>query len=131
MIHPHNTRFFRRSLWLGIGAGLGLWIGRSAILPAAIRYAHLSAISGHSPAYAALGWTYGSGVRPISVIFDIELTGGAQGSVTADGEALEAEVPLIGAAEPGPYHITISATYRILGFVYNTAYRFEGDTGRA
>lgn len=127
----HNTRLFRRSLWLGIGAGLGLWLGRSAILPAAIHHAHIGTISGHRPAYAMLGWTYGPGARPISVIFDIALPGDTHGSLTADGEALEAEVPLIGAAEPGPYQITASATYRILGIVYRAAYRFAGDTGRA
>lgn len=128
---PRDTRLFRRSLWLGIGAGLGLWLGRSAILPAAIHHAHISTISGHQPVYAMVGWTYGPGARPISVIFDIELAGGAYGSVTADGEALEAEVPVIGAGDPGLYRITASATYRILGIVRTIVYRFEGDTGRA
>lgn len=128
---PLDTRHFRRGLWLGIGAGLSLWLGRTAILPAAIHHGHLGTISGHRPTYALIGWTYGAGARPLSVIFDIELSGGAQGSVTTDGEALEAEVPLIGAAEPGPYRITASATYRILGFVRTIAYRFAGDTGRA
>jgi hypothetical protein len=116
----------RRGLVLGVWAGLALWMARATLLPAAVRNARLSGLSGAGPVYAELSWTFGAGARPISVIFDIELPQGAAGSVTTDGEALEAEVPLIGAPAPGPYALTASATYRILGLPRTVVYRFSG-----
>lgn len=117
----------QRGLLLAAWAGLGIWIGRSALIPARVRDARLSGLSGTGPVYADLAWTFGAGARPVSVIFDIELPGGASGSVTTDGEALEAEVPLIGKPATGRYTLTASATYRILGLPRTLVYRFEGE----
>jgi hypothetical protein len=55
--------------------------------------------------------------------------GPAAGSATTDGETLETEIPL--AASPaGPYRITISATYRILGVARTVVTVVEGEWAR-
>jgi hypothetical protein len=121
-----DRELLRRGVLLGLWVSVGIWLGRATLLPAPVRNARLSGLSGAKPLYAMLVWTFGGGLRPASIIFDIEVAGGASGSVTTDGEALEAEVPLIGAGEAGPYTLTASATYRILGFPRTIIYRFAG-----
>jgi hypothetical protein len=101
-----------------------VWLVRSAVLPAALRAPRLAEVSGFGPFYAGLSWGYGPGARPVSVIFDLE-AGGASGSVTTDGEALEAEIPL-GVFPRGPYSLTASATYRLLGFAHTVVTRTSG-----
>jgi hypothetical protein len=81
-------------------------------------------VSGAGPYYVLISWGYGTGARPASIIFDLELDGDA-GSVTTDGEALEAEIPL-GRAVSGPYRLTVSATYRILGAARTVVTHAEG-----
>lgn len=100
----------------------GLWLAGAALLPARVRRARLTAISGPGPFYATIAWSYGPGARPISIILDVEL-GESYGSATTDGEALEAEIPL-SAVPNGPCRITASATYRLLGFPYTQVRRF-------
>lgn len=112
-----GTRLWRIALLAG-----GLWLAGAALLPGRVRHARLTAISGPGPFYATIAWSYGPGARPISVIFDVEL-GDSCGSVTTDGEALEAEIPL-STAPNGPCHITASATYRLLGFPCTHVRRF-------
>ncbi len=118
----------RRRLWYAALLGGALWLARVSLLPAPIRGARLSGVSGAGPFYAQLSWTYGIGARPISIIFDLE-AGPAAGSATTDGETLETEIPL--AASPaGPYRITISATYRILGVARTVVTVVEGEWAR-
>ncbi|MCS6881631.1 MAG: hypothetical protein RMK84_09140 [Oscillochloridaceae bacterium] len=111
--------------WLWRAALLigGLWLAGATLLPGRVRQARLAAISGPGPFYATITWSYGLGVRPISIIFDLQL-GDSYGSATTDGEALEAEIPL-SAAPNGPCRITASATYRLFGFPYTQVRRFE------
>ncbi len=114
----------RRRLWLAAWLGGALWLARVALVPAPLRGARLTGLSGMGPYYALIGWSYGIGARPVSVIFDLE-AGAAAGSLTTDGDALEAEIPL-GAAPSGPYSLTVSATYRILGAARTRVTRVEG-----
>jgi len=115
-------------LWrMALLAG-GLWLAVTTLLPARVRQARLTAISGPGPFYATIAWSYGLGARPISVIFDLDL-GDSYGSATTDGEALEAEIPL-SAAPNGPWRITASATYRLLGAAYTQVRRFEAPERR-
>jgi len=127
MTHDLDRERLRRGATIALWAGAAVWLWRTALAPAPVRNARLSGLSGGAPAYAELVWTFGGGLRPTSVIFDIELAGGASGSVTTDGEALEAEVPLIGVAGGGRYTLTASATYRLIGFPRTIVYRFEGE----
>jgi hypothetical protein len=119
----------RRRLWYAAWLGGALWLARVSLVPAPIRGARLISISGAGPHYALISWGYGVGARPLSIIFDLEL-GPAAGSATTDGEALEAEIPLgaPGDSPPaGPYRLTVSATYRILGFARTVVTRVEGQ----
>lgn len=114
--------------WLGYAAwaATALWIARIAVLPAPLRGVRLSGLSGDGPYYAELRWDYGLGARPQSVIFDFA-AGGASGSCTTDGDAVEAEIPL-GVLPGGPYSLTASATYRIFGRPHTVVTRAEGAT---
>ncbi len=91
-----------------------------------MRRPRISGLSGSRPVYAGLSWGYSAGARPQSIIFDLDIGPGASGSVTTDGEATEAEVPL-GDKAAGPYHVSATATYRILGVVWTREYRFAGE----
>jgi hypothetical protein len=114
----------RRRLWYAAWAGAALWVARVSLLPGAVRGARVIGVSGAGPFYALLGWSYGAGARPLSIIFDLEV-GGAAGSVTTDGEAIEAEIPL--PAQPaGPYRVTATATYRILGITRTRVTTYDG-----
>jgi hypothetical protein len=115
----------RRRIWLAAWLGGALWLARVTLLPAPLRGARLASVSGVGPFYALVSWNYGIGARPQSVIFDLE-SGPARGSLTTDGEALEAEIPL-GAAPADSYTLTISATYRILGVARTQVTRVEGS----
>jgi hypothetical protein len=114
----------RRRLWYAAWLGGALWVARVTLFPAPVRAPRLLGVSGAGPFYALVGWGYGIGARPVSVIFDLELDGDA-GSITTDGEALEAEIPL-GRAASGVYTLTVSATYRILGVARTVVSRSEG-----
>lgn len=114
----------RRRLWYAAWLGGVLWLARVSLLPAPLRGARLTSVSGLGPYYALISWSYGVGARPASVIFDFE-AGEAAGSITTDGEALEAEIPL-GLAPAGSYTITVSATYRIFGFARTRVTRVDG-----
>jgi hypothetical protein len=115
----------RRGFWIAFWAVLGATVWRGALLPAGLRNVRVSGFSGAGPFYASFSWGYGTGTRPQSIIFDLDLAGGVAGSVTTDGEATEAEVPL-GSAATGPYQITATATYRVLGVAHARVYRFAG-----
>lgn len=114
----------RRRLWYAAWLGGALWLARVALLPAAVRGARVISVSGIGPYYALIAWNYGTGARPASIIFDLA-SGKARGSVTTDGEAVEAEIPL-GAAPSGPYTLTVTATYRIFGFARTVVTQSEG-----
>ena len=115
----------RRRLWLAAWLGGALWFARVSLVPAPLRGARLASVSGVGPFYALVSWSYGLGARPMSVIFDLE-AGPARGSITTDGEALEAEIPL-GAAPTGDYTLTISATYRLFGMARTRVTRVHGS----
>lgn len=114
----------RRRLWYAAWLGGVLWVARVSLLPAPVRGVRLTSVSGAGPFYALISWGYGTGARPASIIFDFE-AGAAAGSITTDGEALEAEIPLA-QAPAGPHSITVSATYRIAGFARTKVTRVEG-----
>lgn len=113
----------RRRLWYAAWLGGALWVARVALFPAPVRGARVVSVSGAGPYYVLISWSYGVGARPASIIFDLELDGDA-GSVTTDGEALEAEIPL-SRAPSGAYRLTVSATYRILGVARTVVTRSE------
>jgi hypothetical protein len=114
----------RKGFWVAFWSALAVAVWRGALLPARLRQARVSGISGAGPFYVGFSWSYGAGTRPQSVIFDLELADGAAGSVTTDGEATEAEVPFR-QAPAGPYRLAATATYRIVGVVRTRVYRFE------
>ncbi|MEI7645426.1 MAG: hypothetical protein WCJ55_14230 [Chloroflexales bacterium] len=115
----------RRSFWIAFWAALAAAMWRGVLRPARLHGAQVCGLRGEVPCYAKLTWSYGAGTWPQSVIFDLDLSDGAAGSVTTNGEARAAEVPFHRAAV-GPYQITATATYRILGVVITRVYRFVG-----
>lgn len=112
----------RRRLWYAVLLGSGIWLARVSLVPGTVREARLTGINGVGPYYATIAWSYGIGARPVSIIFDFE-AGDASGSITTDGEALEAEIPL-GVPPGGACCLTVSATYRILGVAHTVVRRF-------
>ncbi|NNJ08773.1 hypothetical protein EKD04_000350 [Chloroflexales bacterium ZM16-3] len=116
----------RRGFWIAFWGVLTAAVWRGALLPASVRNVQMSRLHGLGPTSVGFRWGYGAGARPQSIIFDLSMGDGATGSITTDGEATEAEVPL-GAAHAGPYQISATATYRILGVVQTREYRFSGE----
>lgn len=114
-----------RGFWFGLGIAAGLWLTVNALFPARVRLGRVSSISGVRPVCAEIGWSYGRGARPVSVIFDLQGTQDLLGSVTVDGEALEAEIPLT-QLPAGPYRLSATATYRILSRAQTVVYTFDG-----
>jgi hypothetical protein len=114
----------RRWMWYGAIAAAWLWALRVTMLPATVRGARVTGVDGSGPYYVELAWRYGLGARPQSVIVDLE-TGEAAGSFTTDGEALEGEIP-VGVPPRGAYRLTLSATYRLLGFAHTVITRANG-----
>ena len=119
-----------RGVWFGLGVAAGLWLTVNALFPARMRMGRVSDMSGTRPVCAEIGWRYGRGARPVSVIFDLQAAQGVLGSVTVDGEALEAEIPLPQALS-GPYQLTATATYRILSRPQTVVYTFAGTLPEA
>lgn len=120
-----HRKALQQQLWYAAWLGVGLWLARISLVPAPVRNPRLSELSGSGPFYAKLDWSYGLGARPLSIIFDLEL-GSATGSVTSDGEALEAEIPLASAPR-GPYRLSVSATYRVLGLARTVVSQHQGS----
>jgi hypothetical protein len=116
---------YGRGFWFGLGVAAGLWLTVNAAIPARIRLGRVSTLSGTRPVSAEIGWSYGRGARPVSVIFDVHAAQGALGSVTVDGEALEAEIPLP-QSPTGPYRLIATATYRLFSRPQTLVYSFEG-----
>ncbi|NTW00282.1 MAG: hypothetical protein HGA19_03135 [Oscillochloris sp.] len=115
----------RKGFWLAFWSVLSVVIWRGVLVPARLQHLRVNRVSNTEPASAGFSWGYSAGARPQSIIFDLTLGASTTGSITTDGEATEAEVPL-GSAATGAYHVTATATYRILGIVYSQAYRFMG-----
>lgn len=111
-------------LWHGLWLVIGLWLLREALVPAPVRSARVRLGGGAGPYSAELSWGYGAGARPVSIIFDLE-AGAAHGSVTTDGDASEADIPL-GVRPHGAYRLSISASYRILGRALTRVHSAEG-----
>lgn len=111
-----NVKALQRGFWLSFWSVVIYMTVRGALIPARLHHPRITSLSGIEPMYVMLSWGYGPGSRPVNVILDVQFAGGAQGSVTVDGEALEAEVPLIGKAQLGAsYTITATLLYRQLG----------------
>jgi hypothetical protein len=116
---------YGRGFWFGLGMAAGLWMTVNTLFPAGIRRGRVRSVSGIRPGCAEIGWSYGLGVRPVAIIFDLEWANGATGSVTVDGEALEAEIPFA-EAPVGSYVLTAYTTYRLLSRPQTVVYRFTG-----
>jgi hypothetical protein len=103
-----------------LAAGLGLiavgWLAQVALRPAQVRAVEISRVSGVGPARICLRWSYEPGVRPISLIIDVVGPGAQSGSLTIGGQATSGEIALADAPS-GPYQLTATATYRIVGVV--------------
>ncbi len=99
--------------WLGSAALLGaaVWRGR----PAPLLRVHMVACMPGSPPTARLTLKYGMGVRPQSVILDVEGPRGS-GSATIGGSQEFVDVPIIGELDNQP-RITATAAYRVLGWL--------------
>jgi hypothetical protein len=110
-----------RRLGYGVWLGLLLQLLSRALIPARVR--HLRVRHDGAPG-ASLSWDYSWGAQPLSLIFDLE-AGVAVGSVTSDGSRTEALIPLVRPLQ-GPYQVTISATYRLLGYAYTRTHRVSG-----
>lgn len=110
--------------------GYGVWLGlliqllSRALIPARIRHLRVRHPRDPGVSGVTLSWDYSWGTRPLSMIFDLE-AGAITGSVTSDGSAEQALVPLVRRWQ-GPYQITISATYRFLGCAYTRTHRITG-----
>src|SRR5262245_13231238 len=110
-----------------------LILGTAALIAAAgytlalasIRSASITHISAGSPAYASLVWHYGPGRRPRSLILDVSAPGNVAGSLTTDDAELESGTIPFAAPFSGPYTITITATYRLIGFPYTCILTFS------
>lgn len=103
-----RTRLF----WLaGVAALLGaaVWRGR----PAPLLHVRMVARMPGSPPVARLALAYGTGMRPQSVILDVEGPHGA-GSATVGGNQELVDVPIMGELDGQP-RITATAAYRVLG----------------
>ncbi|RMD79449.1 MAG: hypothetical protein D6823_04600 [Chloroflexi bacterium] len=125
-----NTKALQRGFWLSFWSVVTIMTVRGALIPARLRNPRITSLSGIGPVYAMLCWGYSAGGRPVNVIFDLQFTGGATGSVTVDGEALEAEVPLIGMAHTGEaYTITATLVYRWLGWTFTRQMQVSGQVG--
>ncbi len=125
-----NTKALQRGFWLSFWSVVTIMTVRGAIIPARLRNLRITSLSGIGPVYATVSWGYSAGSRPVNVIFDLQFAGGATGSVTVDGEALEAEVPLIGTARAGEaYTITATLVYRRLGWTFTRQMQASGQVG--
>ena len=107
---------------LGYGVWLGLLI--QLLIPARIRHLRVRHPRDPESSGVTLSWDYSWGARPLSLIFDLK-AGATTGSVTSDGSGEEALIPL-GRLLQGPYQLTISATYRLLGFAYTRTHQITG-----
>jgi hypothetical protein len=116
----------QRNLALGgIGLAMGIVVTNYLLRPADIHIAKVTAVSTGKPSYASVVWTYGRGAPPTSVIIDLTTGGGASGSITVDGELLNAEIPL-SAKFSGAYTLTFTQTHRILGMARTNVQTFGG-----
>jgi hypothetical protein len=106
------------------GIGLGAAAAYLALRPARMMNAWLHA-GNNSQAHVRLGWSYSEGMRPVSVVFDVAVPGGRGGSLTVDGEEHDGTIALA-APLSGPYTITASAVYRILGSAHHQVHIFNG-----
>lgn len=103
-----RTRLF----WIGgalVMFGVAVRRGR----PAPLERVHVVAVMPGSPPVARLTLKYGTGMRPQSVILDVEGARGS-GSATIGGSQEIVDVPIVGELD-GPARITVTAGYRVLG----------------
>ncbi len=113
-----------RRLGYGVWLGLLLQLLSRALIPARVRHLRVRHSKALGFSGVSLGWDYSWGARPLSLIFDLE-AGAATGSVTSDGSRTAALIPLVRPLQ-GPYQVTISATYRLLGYAYTRTHRVRG-----
>lgn len=110
--------------------GVGLLIGGALLLrrnlPARLTRAAIGELRAQPPVTARLEWGYSAGIRPISLIIDLEGPQATSGSLTVAGRQTSGELPLA-AAFSGPYRLNATATYRLLGIVRRTSTTFSGN----
>jgi hypothetical protein len=121
-----GRRSMKPYLWGGVAIGVLAGVVGPLLRPSPVRHGRVLAVRGHTPAYASISWRYGMGLRPTSVIFDLEMDSGASGSVTTDGEAFEAEIPLP-TTDPSAYRLRATASYRVLGIPHTKEFHFQGE----
>ena len=118
-----GRRLLRR-LGYGVWLGLLLQLLSRALIPARVRHLRVRHSKDFGTSGVSLSWDYSWGARPLSLIFDLE-SGVVAGSVTSDGSRTAALIPLVRPLQ-GPYQVTISATYRLLGYAYTRTHRVSG-----
>jgi hypothetical protein len=107
-----------------VGVVIGAIWSYNALRPARIMNAWLRA-SGATAASIEIGWSYSTGQRPVSLVLDVAAPGGIGGSLTTDGEEHSGRIALA-APFSGPYTITSSAVYRVLGRAHRELRVFGG-----
>lgn len=117
----HTRRF-------GLGRDLlvGLVVGLLAVLvlrPARLRGVRVVRREDGPPARAEVGLEYTGGIRPVSVIIDLESAAG-RGSATVAGAQSFAEV-LLHSPLDQRCRVTATAAYRILGLLRTETRTFE------
>ncbi len=106
---------------LAAGLAVGVVIGL-ALRPARVREARVLRRTDGTPARVEVGLEYEGGLRPVSVVVDVESENGG-GSATVPGAQSFVEVLVQGSPE-GPQRVTTTAAYRVLGVLRTDVRRF-------
>ncbi|GAB4194018.1 MAG: hypothetical protein OHK0022_09520 [Roseiflexaceae bacterium] len=102
-------------LAVGVLAGL-------ALRPARVREARVVRRTAGEPARIEVGLDYEGGLRPVSVVVDVEGEG-SSGSATVPGAQSFVEV-LVQGSPDSVQHVTTTAAYRVLGVLRTDVRRF-------
>ena len=113
----------RRAIVTGVGPVAGGWLAQAWLWPAQVRNIEITGVTGAEPTFVGLRWSYGLGLRPISLIIDLAGQNERGGSLTVSGRAGTGTIP-IAAGSAGPYHLSATATYRIVGVVRTHTQQF-------
>lgn len=106
----------RHAIVAGVGLVAGGWLAQAWLRPAQVRAIEITEVKGAGPAFVGLRWAYSPGLRPISLIIDLVGPNALSGSLTVSGQAISGAIP-IATASAGPYQMSASASYRIVGLM--------------